>query len=217
MSVYNLLRGLSGRSNRRFVELLLAAVDKTSEGASIVSHAVSGDLSAAEAVSLMYDVEHQGDELRRQLVALMNESIVTPIDREDLNRLSRSIDDVLDMLRDFLRLWRDFDMKRSLIILPVTEVIVQAVGDFRTAIEIVVESPGSIGSKTLDAKKAGINSVRRTHDYQLAALYRESRSKCPIVMTLKIRDLLRRLDVVGLRLTEAADHLADAAVKRSDS
>ena len=30
---------------------------------------------------------------------------------------------------------------------------------------------------------------------------------------LKCRELLRRLDVVGLRLNEAADVLADAAVK----
>jgi len=31
---------------------------------------------------------------------------------------------------------------------------------------------------------------------------------------LKSRELLRRLDVVGLRLNEAADVLSDAAVKR---
>ena len=31
---------------------------------------------------------------------------------------------------------------------------------------------------------------------------------------LKCRELLRRLDVVGLRLNEAADRLSDAAVKR---
>jgi hypothetical protein len=34
------------------------------------------------------------------------------------------------------------------------------------------------------------------------------------VETLKARDLLRRLDVVGLRLNEAADFLLDASVKR---
>ena len=31
--------------------------------------------------------------------------LVTPVDREDLFRLSRSIDDVLDNLRDFVREW----------------------------------------------------------------------------------------------------------------
>ena len=31
--------------------------------------------------------------------------LVAPIDREDLFRLSRSIDDVLDNLRDFVREW----------------------------------------------------------------------------------------------------------------
>jgi len=32
---------------------------------------------------------------------------------------------------------------------------------------------------------------------------------------MKLRDLIRRIDVVGLRIGEAADALSDAAVKRS--
>ena len=32
---------------------------------------------------------------------------------------------------------------------------------------------------------------------------------------LKVREVLRRLDVVGLRIGEATDALSDAAVKRS--
>lgn len=32
--------------------------------------------------------------------------------------------------------------------------------------------------------------------------------------TLRRREVLRRLDIVGLRLSEAADHLATAAIKR---
>ena len=216
MSLFRLLSDLSGRSNKRFVDMLLAAVDKASEGAALVERTASGDLTAAQAFDLMYDVEHQGDELRRQLVLLMNRSLITPIDREDLNRLSNSIDTVLDTLRDCLSLWREFEMGKSPVILPVAVVIVQALFHFRAAIEIVVESPGSIASKSLDAKKAGINPVRKTHDVQLAALYRMPISECSQTLKDQTRDLLRRLDVVGLRLTETANYLADAAVKRAD-
>ena len=216
MSLSSLLSDLSGRSSKRFVVLLLAAVDKASEGAALVERAASGDLTAAQAYDLMYDVEHQGDELRRQLVVLMNRSLITPIDREDLNRLSNSIDTVLDTLRDCLSLWREFEMGESPVILPLAVVIVAALVRLRTAVEIVVESPGSIASMSLDAKKTGINSVRKTHDVQLAALYKMPEADYPRPLLDQTRDLLRRLDVVGLRLTESADYLADAAVKRAE-
>jgi uncharacterized protein len=88
------------------------------------------------------DVEHRGDRARGGFV----HALAPPLDREDLFRVSRSVDDVLDNLRDFAR-----------------ELELFAVSD---------------------------------------------------VAMLKRRELLRRLDVVGLRLGEAADALADGAVKR---
>jgi len=41
-------------------------------------------------------IEKEADEVRRILIAELNRSFVTPIDREDIFGLSRSIDDVVD-------------------------------------------------------------------------------------------------------------------------
>ena len=41
-------------------------------------------------------LEGEADDLRRDLINEINRSFVTPIDREDLFALSRTIDDVLD-------------------------------------------------------------------------------------------------------------------------
>ena len=68
-----------------------------------------------------------------------------------------------------------------------------------------------VGTLALAAKKAG-GQVRRRYQDRLADLYESELS----TEVMKARDLLRRLDVVGLRLNEAADALADAAVKRSE-
>ena len=64
-----------------------------------------------------------------------------------------------------------------------------------------------------ELRTLGELSGGRLYDLQLAALYREPLSAA----TLKQRDLLRRLDVVGLRFGEAADILSDAAIKRAES
>jgi hypothetical protein len=60
------------------------------------------------------------------------------------------------------------------------------------------------------AKKAA-NKIRRLYDVELGRLFRGEFT----MEVLKSRELLRRLDVVGLRVNEASDVLSDAAIKRA--
>jgi uncharacterized protein Yka (UPF0111/DUF47 family) len=203
---------LAGRSSRRFVDYLLGQTDAAIEGARLVRRCVAGELGRASAAEEMRIVEHRGDSFRADLVVDLGSALVTPIDREDLFRLSRALDDVLDNLRDFVRQWDLFEMDRSTIIEPVVDSTCDALADLRQAIEAILDEPGKITTRALAAKKSG-NAIRRFHDTQLAALYREPLT----VDTLKQRDLLRRLDVVGIRFGTVADTLSDAAIKRAES
>jgi predicted phosphate transport protein (TIGR00153 family) len=51
-------------------------------------------------VRAVKDREHQGDSLTRDVVALLNRTFVTPIDRDDIYRLVAAIDDVCDRIND---------------------------------------------------------------------------------------------------------------------
>jgi hypothetical protein len=203
---------LAGRSGQRFVGYLLGQTDAAIEGAQIVRRCVAGEISRAAAVDEMRVVEHRGDQVRGELVRDLGSALVTPIDREDLFRVSRALDDVLDVLRDFVRQWELFEMDRSAIIAPVVDATCAALADLREAVGVVDAEPRMITTRALQANKSG-NAIRRSHDVQLAALYRRTLS----VDTLKERDLLRRLDVVGIRFGAVANTLSDAAIKRADS
>lgn len=204
------IRDLRGLSNRRFVEFLAGHVDATLAGARLVERAVRGEVSWEAARTEMVEVEHGGDELRRALILELSTAIVTPIDREDLFRVSRSIDDVLDNLRDFLRECDLFAVQNGAAMLPTVQAIREAVVPLRAAIVLIEDAPRRINAQSLVAHKAA-NQVRRSYDAALAELFRG-----PLTMeVLKVREVLRRLDVVGLRIGEAADALSDAAVKRS--
>jgi hypothetical protein len=210
--VPRILRDLAGQSGQRFVDYLLGQTDAAIAGARLVQRCVAGEIGRAAAVEQMAVVEHRGDEVRGELVRDLGSALMTPIDREDLFRLSRALDDVLDVLRDFVRQWDLFEMDRSLIIEPVVDATCEALIDLRGAIAMVGAEPGMITTRALGAKKSG-NAIRRSHDTQLATLYRDPLS----VETLKERDLLRRLDVVGIRFGTVADTLSDAAIKRAES
>lgn len=43
-------------------------------------------------------IEHKGDELTHQIIARLNQTFITPFDREDIHSLTCKLDDVLDLM-----------------------------------------------------------------------------------------------------------------------
>lgn len=203
-----LLRELSGRSHADLTQLLLQQIVASIEGARVARQAAGAQLASAAAREQMAVIEHRGDEARALLVTALTRSLVTPLDREDMYRVSRSIDDVLDNLRDFVReldLFRGSDDR----LLPVIDAVVDSLELLYLAIAGVTDATANVTRRILATKKSG-NDIRRSYERQLVGLLDGE------VTTdmLRGRELLRRLDVVGLRLGEAVDALADAAIKR---
>lgn len=44
------------------------------------------------------EIEHRGDDMMHALLTKLNQTFITPFDREDIHRLASSIDDVLDFI-----------------------------------------------------------------------------------------------------------------------
>ena len=60
---------------------------------------ILADFKDVEArVQALKDIEHQGDEMTHQIMVKLNQTFITPFDREDIHRLASSMDDVLDFI-----------------------------------------------------------------------------------------------------------------------
>lgn len=200
---------LGGGGSRAFAGLLTGQLDAAIAAGRVISDSLEHPDGREASTRELVDLEHEGDRLRGLLVRELTIRIVTPIDREDLFRVSRSIDDILDNLRDFHREEQLFQPVEPSAFLPVLAAAETAMLALRAAIGAIAGDPEEIGRGALAARKAG-REVRRLYDRALGEVFAADLS----MDTLKRRELLRRLDVVGLRLREAADALADAAVKR---
>ena len=44
------------------------------------------------------DIEHAGDEITHQMIARLNKTFITPLDREDIHELTGRLDDILDFI-----------------------------------------------------------------------------------------------------------------------
>ncbi|MGG7465976.1 DUF47 domain-containing protein [Plantibacter sp. YIM 135347] len=218
---------LRHRKRRTIPELLLRQIDHTIAGVALARQVCAGPGDALEAGpdlasapvsgtppvsetgrSEMAEIEHRGDSARARLIDHMSSSLTTPLDREDIFRASRSIDDVLDNVRDFIR---ELDLWQVRIPAGGADAL-EAIADALVHLQDGVRSirlPASQGH-LLAARKAA-KGVRSHYQHGLAEIFDGELT----MDTLKRREALRRLDVVSLRLVEAADALLDGQIKRT--
>lgn len=68
------------------------------EGARLL-RAILGDFQNVEVrVQQLKEIEHRGDEITHAILTKVNQTFITPFDREDIHRLASTMDDVLDFL-----------------------------------------------------------------------------------------------------------------------
>lgn len=203
-------RDLTGRNHTVLTRHLVGQLDATLEGVVLARAAARGDVERGEARERMVDIEHRGDEHRRHLVSLLARALAPPMDREDMFRLSRSVDDILDNLRDLVRELDLFAIEREDLLDEPLEGVEVGVLALRCAISAMSAQPSVSRTYALQARKS---DIRPRYQQAMAQLLSD---EGPVTAaTLKRRELLRRVDVIGLRMGEAANALADGAVKRS--
>jgi predicted phosphate transport protein (TIGR00153 family) len=79
-----------------FFDLLEQASDGVAAGAHDLRKLVDDFGHAEEYRSLIKQLELQGDDLTHQVIALLDRTLVVPLDRHDIHLLASTLDDVLD-------------------------------------------------------------------------------------------------------------------------
>ncbi len=200
-----IIKQLKRRTTR---DLLAHQINITLDGVALAFEAISTPANRTDARTSMAKIEHLGDDARAEVIRVMSLRVTTPLDREDLFRASRSIDDVLDNTRDFVREMAMWHADPGPCANRALEHVSTALSKLRDA--VASHNPADVRERCLAARKEA-GQVRRAYQEGLAQIFR-----CELSMdTLKTRELLRRLDVIGLRLTEGADALLDGLIKRA--
>jgi uncharacterized protein len=82
--------------NREFFRLFSSASENAVEISRQLVRLLDEYPSNGNRLREIKDLEHEGDRLTRELVALLNRTFVTPFDRDDMYRLAGALDDVCD-------------------------------------------------------------------------------------------------------------------------
>lgn len=132
---------MTGRMDSALTEALLGQLEATKEGAWLAMAMIGGEVGRTGAHEQMRAIEHLGDEERRRLVEELRSALVTPIDREDLFRLSRSIDDVLDSLRDFVQESHLYQVPDQIRFSPMLDQVIVGIDALEDAVRNLASAP----------------------------------------------------------------------------
>jgi uncharacterized protein len=202
-SFSSLLRG----TDREFFDLFERAGANVVRAAELLEELIVG---FPETQALARDIlicEQDGDQLTHETVRRINQSFVTPIDREDILRLTSAIDDIVDYteeVADYLSLYKvDAPMVQAQ---ALAHILVDATREIDAAIRLVRDYK-DISKHTVEVNRLE-NEADRIVRGAIASLFEAGID--PIVV-IRWKDIFERLEN-AIDSTETAAYILEGIV-----
>lgn len=80
----------------RFFDMFAEMALNLGDGARLLKQTLDDFKDVEARVQQLKDLEHRGDEMTHNVLTRLNQTFITPFDREDIYRLASSLDDILD-------------------------------------------------------------------------------------------------------------------------
>jgi len=189
-----------------FYDLLLQQAKKAEEGMKALviymqdPHPLHGET--------VLRLEEEADDIRKKVVDELNQSFVTPIDREDIYALSRTVDDIIDYAKSTVEEMMAFKVRPNRHLLLMSQGLCEGASAIAEAIGFLSEDPESAQERVVYAKKRE-NYVEHCYREALVDLFK----KKDVVTILKIREIYRHLSNAADRGDEAANIVGNILVK----
>jgi uncharacterized protein len=156
--------------------------------------------------------EKQADEARRLLIDELNQTFVTPFDREDIFTLSRTIDDVIDYAYSTVNEMEILKVEPTPFMLRMASLLRDGAYEVLMAVDCLEEHP-RVTNDHAQRAKALENKVEDVYREALVDLFSGVEDIEHVVKMLKLREVYRHLSNAADRADEAANVLADIVVK----
>src|SRR5438270_7023675 len=82
----------------KFFDMFAEMASNLGDGARLLQQTLKDFKNVDDRIRQLKDIEHRGDEMTHNVLTRLNQTFITPFDREDIYRLASSLDDVLDFV-----------------------------------------------------------------------------------------------------------------------
>jgi len=164
----------------RFFDDFVGMAEQIRVGAGLLQEMVAPDQPIWDKADEIKEVEHKCDFLTHSVIQRLHKTFVTPLDREDIHALARSLDDVIDEIDDsaaVLRLYKIDHVRQEArdqvrVIVACTDQLVSAMKALGKKMEI---SGCAVEINRLE------NEADRIHQAALRRLFEEERDPIAII------------------------------------
>jgi uncharacterized protein len=204
------MRKLFRKRQNVFIRMVHDQASLTLEGMDALKDYMAGDNH--EAAARLIAKEKQADEARRILIDELNQTFVTPFDREDIFTLSRTIDDVIDYAYSTVNEMEILKVEPTPFMLRMASLLRDGAYEVLMAVDCLEEHP-RVTNDHAQRAKALENKVEDVYREALVDLFSGVEDIEHVVKMLKLREVYRHLSNAADRADEAANVLADIVVK----
>ena len=193
----------------KFFGDFLSMADELQKGAHLLEEMLAAEHPIWDKADEIKEVEHKCDFLTHEIIQRLNRTFVTPIDREDIFALARSLDDVMDAIDAAASLVRLYRLDSVRFGASELARLVSA-----SAVEIRKALAAFSDSKSLAVHAVEVNRLEneadRIHQQAVGKLFEEETN--PIVV-MKWKETLDFLEEATDRCEDVANVIEGVAVK----
>jgi uncharacterized protein len=136
-----------------FFNMFSELASRLTASARLLNELFSDPGRMAEYVTAIKKIEHEADNLTRDVITRINKTFVTPFDREDIHLLTSRLDDVIDLIDGIARRAAMFHIQETRPpAIRLTEVLVKAGDAIETAVASM-KKPAVVAEMSADLKR----------------------------------------------------------------
>jgi predicted phosphate transport protein (TIGR00153 family) len=197
--------------NEDFYVQFTAMAAQLRVGGGLLEEMLARDPAIWDKAEEIKEIEHKCDHLTHQIIQRLNTTFVTPIDREDIHALAKSLDDVMDAIdasAKVIRLYKIGTVRYGA--RELAHVVSLSIDQVRLALEALDKRSG-VAQRAVEINRLE-NEADRIHEEALRRLFDEERDP---VMIIKWKEILDFLEEATDRCEDVANLLEGVVVKNA--
>jgi hypothetical protein len=194
----------------KFYDDFQALAEQIGVGARLLEEMLAPEHPIWDKAEEIKEVEHKCDFLTHEIIQRLNRTFVTPLDREDIHALARSLDDVMDAIdaaATMVRLYRLDKVRYGA--RELAKIITTSAEEVRGALRALEQKKGGVVVHAVEINRLE-NEADRLHQGAVMQLFDEERDP---ILVMKWKEALDSLEGATDRCEDVANVLEGVVVK----
>jgi uncharacterized protein len=194
----------------KFYQDFQALADELHRGALLLEEMLAAERPSWNKAQEINEVEHKCDQITHEVIQRLNRTFVTPLDREDIFALARSLDDIMDAIdasATLIRLYRLDSVRAGA--RELASIITSCTKEVRLALDCLEKRKEGVITHSIEINRLE-NEADRAHQDAVTRLFDDEKDP---LMVIKWKETLDFLEDATDRCEDVANVLEGVVVK----